>query len=181
MVFVYDNDYSFTYGGTGWLIANDVVVTAAHLVYDAKSTTPSTTFQKLSSVLVYIGYNGSHSMEGQDGVEMRYGRRVAAPTAWLQSVTGSHTGGPRDVAFVQLDTPFADGGIIEYSNITQHEDAILGIVGYPMDKEGGHYMYQHFDSVLYELWWSSDMLSYLLCTYAGKSNANAPEAPYSPC
>ena len=81
-----DDTHVVALHGTGWLIDEDLVVTAGHVIYDSNDK-----WGGLSSMKVYIGYNGNDTSER----EYRYGKFVAVPTEWLKDSNAKY-----DVGFV---------------------------------------------------------------------------------
>ena len=73
--------------GTGWLIADDLLVTAGHCSYDAQHG-------YLKWMKVYIGYAGPESV-GTATCQYRQATSVAMPAEYLKAATVVH-----DVSFV---------------------------------------------------------------------------------
>ena len=65
--------------GTGWLIEDDLVVTAGHVAYDWQNILGG-----LISATIYLGYSSEKSV-GNPGVEKRMGIRVVCLSAWITS------------------------------------------------------------------------------------------------
>lgn len=80
--------------GTGWLIANDLIATAGHCLYDHPNNGGFLTYIK-----VYFGYSGPQSVLDKDSV-YRYGVFGACPTEFLKTESDTH-----DVGFVSLFCP----------------------------------------------------------------------------
>lgn len=79
----------FEYMGTGWLIAKDIVVTAAHCLYDSDGG-------YLRSVKVYIGYEGPEDTAlNRNMCEMRLGEIATIPAEYIKTAHTVH-----DVGFV---------------------------------------------------------------------------------
>jgi len=150
--------------GTGWLIADDLLVTAGHCAYDwGNDMGPAVT------VKAYMGYSGKASI-GNNSVQFRMGKRIVTTAAWLQSEGKDRTS---DVAFIQLDRPFKGNlNKISFEDTPTRGTAKLGVVGYPGDKERdgehGADMFEQFADVNYDLEKSiRHMLEYKISTYGG--------------
>lgn len=76
-----------TYVGTGWLIADDLLVTAGHCSYDRQ-------LGCLKWMKAYIGYAGPESV-GTATCQYRQAASVAMPAEYLKAATVVH-----DVSFV---------------------------------------------------------------------------------
>lgn len=75
--------------GTGWLISKDIVVTAAHCLYDSNGG-------YLRSIKVYIGYEGPEETAlERNSCEMRLGTVATIPAEYIKT---GHT--VHDVGFV---------------------------------------------------------------------------------
>lgn len=79
------------YAATGWLIANDLVVTAGHYVYDWQNKGGHLKYAK-----AYIGYSGPESITGEDS-EYEQGVFAAAPVEYLKAASRG-----KDVGFVSV-------------------------------------------------------------------------------
>ncbi len=150
--------------GTGWLITDDLLVTAGHCAYDwGNSMGPVVT------VKAYIGYSGKAS-SSSDSVQLRMGKQVITTVGWLQSEGSDRKS---DVAFIQLDRPFTGAlNTISYEDTPIRGAATLGVVGYPGDKERngekGAEMYEQFVQSSYDIETSRRrMLEYKISTFAG--------------
>lgn len=112
---------------TGWLISNDTIVTAGHCSYDW-----SHKLGRLTHVKAYIGYNGKESITDSKNyaVQLRTGKRVAAPEGWLADGNNE----PRDVSFIQVNQPFTGIKPIKYQPTPLSGVKVaMGVVGYPGD------------------------------------------------
>jgi V8-like Glu-specific endopeptidase len=77
------------YVGTGWLIADDIIVTAGHCLYDSKGG-------YLQYIKAYVGYVGPESDAKQDkNCQMRLGKHATAPVEYIKTSNLVH-----DVGFV---------------------------------------------------------------------------------
>ncbi len=80
---------SKTYIGTGWLIADDLLVTAGHCSYDLN-------LGFLKWMKVYIGYAGPESVKAKT-CQYRQAASVAMPAEYLKAASVTH-----DVSFVSI-------------------------------------------------------------------------------
>jgi len=158
--------------GTGWLISEDIFVTAGHCVYDWADD--GTGFGRVSLMKCYIGYYGKASVSSPT-VQSRVAKTVATTRGWLTSKDNKN----RDVAFVRVDRPFTgDLRVFSYVKATPEQGTEqIGVVGYPADQritddegqeERGAKMYELFQGVKYDR--SSDklhMLNYKISTFGG--------------
>ena len=92
----YHNRPGREYVGTGWLIGDDLVVTAGHCLYDWRDDGGF-----LKYIKVYIGYNGPDSVTDEN-CQYRRGVVAAAPAEYLKAASFTH-----DVGFVS-NTIYAD-------------------------------------------------------------------------
>ncbi|KAH0555794.1 hypothetical protein GP486_006262 [Trichoglossum hirsutum] len=151
---------------TGWLIKDDIMVTAGHCAFDWTHK-----MGRLTQVKAYIGYHGKESI-GEPSVQFRKGKRVVTTSEWLTAPNRSH-----DVSLIQLTKPFTDVKPIKYADTPMSDAAILGVVGFPGDLtnasgEPGAEMYQMFLNTEYDLAKSKDrMLEYEIDTYGGNSGS----------
>ncbi|KAF7558156.1 hypothetical protein G7Z17_g50 [Cylindrodendrum hubeiense] len=152
--------------GTGWLVRPDLLVTAGHVVFDWKYQ-----FGASTQIKCYIGYNGASSV-GSPTVQARYGRKVVTTGEWINEPIR-----PKDVAFIQLQSPFT-GNLrpIAFTDTPSSGDKILGVVGYPGDRnmgdEIGAQMFELFERTDYDLDRNPmNMIEYRISTYAGQSGA----------
>lgn len=108
---------------TGWLLEDDLVVTAGHCVLLDD--------QHAGCVRVCIGYSaGSGESKDSDALcdSQRFVARIALPFAW-SDVKAEQS----DVAFLQLDRPFHNVVPIAYSTPEIKAQQRLTVVGYPAD------------------------------------------------
>ncbi|PYH83242.1 hypothetical protein BO82DRAFT_411721, partial [Aspergillus uvarum CBS 121591] len=137
--------------GTGWLIRDDLLVTAGHCAFDWKEG-----FGRANEVKAYIGYNGKGSIDNPSAnVQFRHGVRIVTTEGWLQSSSNRHN----DFS----DTPVAGSDSI-------------GVVGYPGDMrykgEPGAQMYEEFKAVQWNRQAAANnMLEYRIDTYKGQSGS----------
>jgi V8-like Glu-specific endopeptidase len=111
---------------TGWLIADDVLVTAGHCANDW-----SHNYGRLSHVKAYIGYTGKEAVSEAHQVQMRMGIKVATTESWL---TKGSTDSRGDVSFIRLNKPFTGVTPIKYAQTPMAGTGErLGVVGYPGD------------------------------------------------
>ncbi|KAJ7831527.1 hypothetical protein B0H14DRAFT_2365126 [Mycena olivaceomarginata] len=159
--------------GTGYLVAADEVVTAAHNVYDKEHGGAAIHIE------CYIGYDGDESFTtGNPEVQRRYGSKVITNTSWISD---HNSGDPilyesacrHDVAFILVDTSFT--GVLKIFKFTDTpscgDGARLGVVGYPGDKETGARMYELFESTDYDLDMGLHMISHRISTFKGQSGS----------
>ncbi|KAI9798155.1 MAG: hypothetical protein M1833_004904 [Piccolia ochrophora] len=148
-----------TYVGTGWLIADDLLVTAGHCSFDEEEG-------YLKWMKVYIGYAGPESV-GTATCQYRQAASVAMPAEYLKAATAVH-----DVSFVKLRARF-DGisRSIQYEDTPQLETITLGVVGYPGELSFGNYMYEHWSPVEVDLAKSRGILQYTVDTTGGQSGS----------
>ncbi|KAL2835403.1 trypsin-like cysteine/serine peptidase domain-containing protein [Aspergillus pseudoustus] len=112
---------------TGFLIRDDLVVTAGHCAYDR-----SYELGRLEEVKVYVGYTGRSNVNDAE-VEFRSGQNVATTNEWLEGERAE-----ADLAFIKLDEPFYQVNPIEYKNTPASARKVIGVVGYPGDiKQNG--------------------------------------------
>lgn len=135
--------------GTGWLIRDDLLVTAGHVVYDR-----SLGFSAATQIKCYLGYHGKRSLDSVQ-TQARYGSMVVTTQEWTQD--GDR---PKDVAFIQVNMPFTGRlSPFQYVDTPSVFDGKIGLVGYPADEsvhdkkgmdEQGAGMYEIFQSTKYD-------------------------------
>ena len=157
-----ENDESWT-AGTGWLVQNDLLVTAGHMV-----------LSKLRKRAVYLNaYAGYHGLDsiGKPNVQKRRANRVVILKAYFQNQSSL-----RDVAFVKLREPFENVQPFTYCDTPEQTKAShIGVVGYSGDKDRNDVrdlqpcIYKQFKRISWNLHQSdSNLLSYDFSTYKGK-------------
>ena len=156
------NDKSWT-TGTGWLLRNDLVVTAGHVVLAWPRN------NRAVYLNTYAGYEGLVSV-GQGNVQKRQANRVLVLKAYQDNHSSTH-----DVAIVKLREPFEN--IQPFTFCETPEEAtnfLIGVVGYPVDKNRedvsdlGPFMYEEFASTSWNLHdHSSHLLQYQISTFDG--------------
>lgn len=155
--------------GTRWLIRDDLLVTAGHVVYDRSLGCGAAT-----QIKCYLGYHGKRSL-GSFQTQARYGSKVVTTNDWTQD--GDR---PKDVAFIQVNMPFTGSlSPFQYVDTPSVFDGKIGLVGYPADQsvhdkkgmnEQGAGMYEIFQSTKYDLATSSlNMVEYRMSTFGGAS------------
>ncbi|KAF5230824.1 hypothetical protein FANTH_13675 [Fusarium anthophilum] len=153
--------------GTGWLIADNLVVTAGHCAFDHTYN-----FGKAHKIRAYVGYKGKGSI-GQQDVQFRQGRKIVTTKEWLSSDINR----ANDVSLIMLDTPFKNVVPISYNpTVTAFKDWNLGVVGYPADRtlndEPGAQMYEMFKVTTCDLSKISlNMLEYTISFGPGQSGS----------
>ncbi|KAF2203867.1 hypothetical protein GQ43DRAFT_478690 [Delitschia confertaspora ATCC 74209] len=156
---------------TGWLIENDLLVTAGHCAFDW-----SHNYGRLSHVKCYIGYTGREAVKDKVQVQLRMGTRVAVLDSWLSK---GATDSRADVAFIRVNSPFTGVTPLKYaptplSGVNER----IGVAGYPGDLmkkstgEKGALMYEMYLPTNYTLEGTkSKMLQYTIDTYGGNSGS----------
>lgn len=111
--------------GSGWLIKSDIIVTAAHVVYDWGHR-----LQSASEVKCYIGYCGRASVSTPN-VQGRFGKQIITTAEWVEAAGNrSH-----DLAFIKVNQPFTGNlSLIQFRDTPLIAQVRLGVVGYPGDK-----------------------------------------------
>ncbi|RDW87140.1 trypsin-like serine peptidase [Aspergillus mulundensis] len=152
---------------TGFLVRDDLVVTAGHSVYDWEYN-----LGELIEAKVYLGYTGKQNIDNAE-VEFRSGKRVATTPEWMEK------GGRREanVAFIKLSKPFRDVTPFDYRDTPESDKMNIGVVGYAGDLkkngEPGAQLYECFQDEKWDLGRSKwQMLEYQIDAYGG--NVGAP-------
>lgn len=118
---------------TGWLLKDDLVVTAAHCIYNNN--------QRATCVKACIGYSASLRLTDISAGEQRFVKRIALPFEWIDAGTEQH-----DVAFLQLNSPFENATPIVRDTPEINARQQFTIIGYPTDlgtgEEPGGEMYE---------------------------------------
>jgi hypothetical protein len=158
---------------TGWLIAPDLIVTAAHVAYDFGPMR----YGAATAIRAYMGYSGAANLNSKDvnstDVQQRYGKTFITTAGWLQSAGQAERA---DVAFLKLEKPFTGNlKLFTYINTPlMGVSEYLGVVGYPADKqdeygESGARMYQMFAPSTWHLDGNVEhLLQYGISTYGGR-------------
>lgn len=111
---------------TGWLIENDLLVTAGHCSYDW-----SHKYGRLTHVKAYIGYSGKDSVREKSEVQLRMGIRVTSTERWLSKGATDPRG---DVALIRLNKAFTGVTPLKYTPTPLSGSNVrIGVVGYPGD------------------------------------------------
>ncbi|KAM5377543.1 hypothetical protein ACJZ2D_004912 [Fusarium nematophilum] len=152
----YSNTGADEYIATGWLIANDLVVTSGSNLYNWSDKSGFAKYVK-----VYFGYGGMEAMQ-----IYRYGTSVAMPAEFLKADAVVH-----DVGFIRLNRLVDDIQPITYSDTPSTETAQLGVVGYPGDLDFGHHQYEDWRTVGIDLARTRTQLQYQIETSPGQSGA----------
>ena len=158
---------------TGWLVENDVVVTAGHCAFDH-----SHGLGRLVKVKAYVGYEGKARLGSEDPdisqtVESRWGTAVVTTKGWMESEQRQSS----DISVIKLEEPFkhVDKAVLFKGRTTPvgGGNVNLGVVGYPGDiiddQERGAKMYEMFATTNYDLTGAyKNMLQYKIDTNGGK-------------
>jgi V8-like Glu-specific endopeptidase len=160
-----DSRYSMA---TGWLVRDDILVTAGHCAFDW-SLKDAEGLGRAVEVKAYIGYHGKASVNDRT-VQFRHGIRVVTTEGWLQSGNNRNN----DVAFIQLDGPFENVTPFKYQSTPLQGSELIGVVGYPADKiyeeESGGQVYEEFRQTRWSLDSSqTKLLEYHINTYRGEN------------
>ncbi|KAK3375574.1 hypothetical protein B0T24DRAFT_697817 [Lasiosphaeria ovina] len=155
---------------TGWLIRDNLVVTAGHCAFDH-----SHGLNQLTHVKAYIGYHGNESITDPSyAVQFRVGKQAATTQNWLMDGTNEAA----DLSFIVLASPFTGVTPIAYNSTPLTGSSNIGIVGYPGDLmdlatgEKGAFMWQMFLNTNWDLSTGiSHMLQYKIDTYGGNSGS----------
>ncbi|KAL9044417.1 MAG: hypothetical protein Q9214_002442 [Letrouitia sp. 1 TL-2023] len=156
--------------GTGWLIEDDLVVTAGHVVLSPENR------GRAVYLNTYAGYRGLDSIGssvGEQIVQKRQGKRIAVPEAYFNNKNDTY-----DVAFVKLIEPFENVQPFRYRETPEEGSReSIGVVGYPADNDSndgnngvGPHMYEQFIETSWNLRESdSYLLQYGISTFHGQS------------
>jgi V8-like Glu-specific endopeptidase len=106
---------------TGWLLKDDLAVTAAHCVLEGDG-------QRATCVRACIGYGAGSSNAGEPSSNERFATRIALPFEWSSARSEQF-----DVAFLQLDSPFRNVAPLAYRTPETKAQQQLTVVGYPAD------------------------------------------------
>ncbi|KAK8143560.1 hypothetical protein G3M48_007073 [Beauveria asiatica] len=162
--------------GTGWLIYDSILVTAAHNVY-------SDTYDgQALRIKCWIGYRGRRHAK-DPSVQHRNALNVVTTATWYLQSQGTNRleRRSRDMAMIQVDAAFTGKlNLFKYSKTpsSQHSGYII-VVGYPGDKvpeedhlDIGGWMYEARRPANYDLATSANhMIKYNVDTFGGQSGA----------
>ena len=156
------NEKSWT-SGTGWLLRDDLVVTAGHVVLAWPR-------HRAVYLNTYAGYHGLESV-GKHNVQKRQANRVVVLKAYYDDLSPTH-----DVAFVKLREPFENVQPFTFCDTPEQATSFpIGVVGYPVDKDSvdvsdrGPFMYEEFARTSWNLRESfSHLLQYQISTFEGR-------------
>ncbi|KGO74342.1 Peptidase S1B, glutamyl endopeptidase I [Penicillium italicum] len=160
--------------GTGWLIRDDLLVTAGHCAFDW-SQNDGKGFGCATEVKAFIGYNGKDSVNQgalDNKVQFRHGVKIVTTQKWLDSGMFRQN----DVSFIKLNKGFTGVTPFKFQDTPFHDRKTIGVVGYPGDKdyegEKGAQMYEEFREVTWDRKESAkNMLEYRINTYRGQSGS----------
>lgn len=168
------------YMGTGWLIADNLIVTAGHCAFGAD-------VGYLKWMRVHIGYSGPESV-GKPSHKVTYAVSVSMPAEYLKAETGVH-----DVSFVSRRQPFASSTWSGRPMLTRRRSNSRTIsknlapaanlsgtktprfsqtfLSASLAREFGAYMYEHWADVQIDLARSRGVLEYKVDTTGGQSGS----------
>lgn len=148
--------------GTGWLIRDDLLITAGHCSFDH-------TYQlgRAIEVKAYVGYDGKDSINTAN-VQFRRGARFLTTSGWYQNEVNREN----DVSFLKLEKAFTNVTPFAFQPTPVNGNMMLGVVGYPADKslqgEVAAQMYAQYKLVDFNLNVTQlNMLEYTISTYGG--------------
>jgi V8-like Glu-specific endopeptidase len=154
--------------GTGWLIREDLVVTAGHNVYS------NTYGGQAQRIKCWIGYRGRKHASAP-GVQHRQALNIVTTASWRSNKSDRR----RDVALIQVSTPF-EGQLKLFRFIntdTKVTNQQMTVVGYPGDKsikdengndDPGAEMWFHTESITFDLE-KNGMIAYDIDTFGGEN------------
>ncbi|KAE8320157.1 hypothetical protein BDV41DRAFT_3623 [Aspergillus transmontanensis] len=156
--------------GTGWLIREDLVVTAGHNVYS------KTYGGQAKRIKCWIGYRGRNAAK-HSSVQHRNALNIVTTASWYNQ-DGKRQ---RDVALIQVSAPFeGDLNLFQFRPTdTVVNEKPLTIVGYPGDKyvedngnrDYGANMYSGKSNITFNLEETGGMIEYRIDTFGGQSGA----------
>ncbi|KAJ9634457.1 hypothetical protein H2204_006282 [Knufia peltigerae] len=138
------------YMGTGWLIADNLIVTAGHCAFGAD-------VGYLKWMRVHIGYSGPESV-GKPSHKVTYAVSVSMPAEYLKAETGVH-----DVSF-----NLAPAANLSGTKTPRFSQTFLSA---SLAREFGAYMYEHWADVQIDLARSRGVLEYKVDTTGGQSGS----------
>lgn len=167
------HDESSWLGGTGWLIDEKTVVTAAHNLYE-KPTKGATRYAEV--VFVTIGSSGTETQK-TDKAERRRGKSAAIHLGFYSQDPNSHDAWweKYDMAVIRLEDPFRESKCFEWRTTPlQEKDVTIEVVGYPGDlpstADEGLIMYKAQQCIDLNLKRDGHQLSYQLDTAKGRND-----------
>lgn len=139
--------------GTGWLINDDIIVTAGHNAFNWQGNRGQP--GEVVEVEAYIGYQGRATLRqdiASGQVQYRRGKSVVTTTQYISNYKQRNF----NFALIQLDRPFNDVTPIRWRSTPMRADGVkIGVVGYPGDKnddgEAGAKMYEMFLPITFDL------------------------------
>ena len=162
------------YSGTGWLLDEQTVITAAHNVNAIGRNRKA---EHVKNVVVSSGYSGKKTVTTND-VEIRRGKAVVVHSGYYAKDSKSHHSWweKYDLAAIRLDKPFQKAEPFRWVNTPPVANHIkIQVVGYPDDlptddiEEQGHVMYSSEQTLTYDLQRDQkDQLDYVLDTNSGR-------------
>lgn len=178
LVITYKGLPEIRYIGTGWLINQDLIVTAGHNAFHWREDVQDYgSPAEVLEVEAYVGYQGIRSLQtdlrtGQ--VQYRRASSVVTTREYFCSV------GQRqfDLALFKLNKPFENVTPLAWENTPSNaKDLYFGMVGYPADRvddeEAGAKMYEMFTHNLHTT--QVGVLQYSVDNYGGKSGWSTRE------
>ncbi|KAK1774873.1 hypothetical protein QBC45DRAFT_336641 [Copromyces sp. CBS 386.78] len=171
------SDPSLHWIGTGYLIRDDLLVTAGHVVFERDAGKTAIGHGRAVSIECFIGYHGLSSVGTDSDVQQRFATRVITTRQWVMDGNKRY-----DCALVQVGQPFT--GTLGFMDLLTTpavgQNELLGIVGYPGDQtlrvtphgEDGAIMHEMFRRTSWNLHDDRDhMLHYTIATGGGQSGA----------
>ena len=168
--------------GSGWLIDDRTVVTAAHNLYDSAGSKK----EHAKNVLVAIGYSGKQTKD-ENTPEIQLGKSAAVHLGYYNQNPKSYD--PEwqkyDIAIIRLENSFKEPNPLLFENTPYMESNVaIEVVGYPgdlpqnaPDDEKGGIMYRARERINCDLQKDKYQLLYRLDTYPGKHLAISPCRP----
>lgn len=125
-----DNGYSY---GSGFLVAPNLMLTAAHVVYNKDSN------NDIREFLVYPAYNGNAYTDSSGNKIFSDWQAIYRSSIWLETHNQEY-----DWALVELQEDFNLGywGSIRYATDTEMDNLSVRALGYP--KNPGNAKYQYY-------------------------------------
>ncbi|KAL9055236.1 MAG: hypothetical protein Q9162_003646 [Coniocarpon cinnabarinum] len=161
--------------GSGWLIDDRTVITAAHNIYYVGHYGP----EHVKRVRVATGYDGSKvPANTADGHQIRYAKSVAVHQGYYARDAKDHSvvWQKHDFACIRLEAPFESVNPFRYKETPIREmNVTIRVVGYPDDlpandkEKQGSIMYSASQKMEGRLGTLQDRLSYKLDTSHGTS------------